>query len=88
MNKFFHLMTSLPFDTQADVKKKIRQAYCPPQEVAGNPCIEYVQYVVLPWFKEFEIQRDASNGGNKYVFLTSVPLLSLLDKSNTGAPRT
>lgn len=50
---------------QAEVKKKIKQAFCPPQEVAGNPCIEYVQYIVLPWFGEFEIQRDEKNGGNK-----------------------
>lgn len=53
------------FELQAEVKKKIKQAYCPPQEVAGNPCIEYVQYIVLPWFNEFEVSRDEKNGGNK-----------------------
>jgi tyrosyl-tRNA synthetase len=53
------------FELQAEVKKKIKQAYCPPQEVAGNPCIEYVQYIVLPWFNEFEVQRDEKNGGSK-----------------------
>jgi tyrosyl-tRNA synthetase len=52
-------------DDEAEVKKKIKQAFCPPQEVAGNPCVEYVQYIVLPWFGEFEIQRDEKNGGNK-----------------------
>ncbi|KAG0563355.1 hypothetical protein KC19_8G023900 [Ceratodon purpureus] len=52
-------------DDEAEVKKKIKQAFCPPQEVAGNPCIEYVQYIVLPWFNEFEVSRDEKNGGKK-----------------------
>lgn len=52
-------------NVQGEVKKKIKQAFCPPQVVAGNPCIEYVQYIVLPWFKVFEVPRAENNGGNK-----------------------
>ena len=63
--KLFVKSVGYVFELQADVKKKIKGAYCPPQEVAGNPCIEYVQYIVMPWFNQFEVQRDEKNGGNK-----------------------
>eukprot|EP00201_Polytomella_parva_P015397 CAMPEP_0175050140 /NCGR_PEP_ID=MMETSP0052_2-20121109/7104_1 /TAXON_ID=51329 ORGANISM="Polytomella parva, Strain SAG 63-3" /NCGR_SAMPLE_ID=MMETSP0052_2 /ASSEMBLY_ACC=CAM_ASM_000194 /LENGTH=382 /DNA_ID=CAMNT_0016314331 /DNA_START=141 /DNA_END=1289 /DNA_ORIENTATION=- len=52
-------------DSEADVNVKIKKAYCPPQVVEGNPCIEYVKYIVLPWFNKFEIKRNANNGGDK-----------------------
>merc|ERR1712048_153838 len=44
-------------DTTAEVKTKIKKAFCPPQQVEGNPCLEYIQYVVLPWFGHFEVSR-------------------------------
>ncbi len=56
------------FYMQHDVNLKIKQAYCPPQIIEANPCVEYVQYIVLPWFQEFEVQRGEKNGGNKYVY--------------------
>ncbi|KAH8956572.1 hypothetical protein BDL97_07G046900 [Sphagnum fallax] len=52
-------------DEEHDVNLKIKQAYCPPQIIEANPCVEYVQYIVLPWFQEFEVQRGEKNGGNK-----------------------
>ncbi|MBO8590042.1 tyrosine--tRNA ligase, partial [Staphylococcus aureus] len=27
--------------------------------------IEYIKYIVFPWFGIFEVERDAKNGGNK-----------------------
>lgn len=48
---------------------KIKKAYCPPKVVEGNPCLEYIKYLILPWFNEFTVERNAENGGNKYVFL-------------------
>ncbi|QDZ19221.1 class I aminoacyl-tRNA synthetase [Chloropicon primus] len=51
-------------DSEQEVKTKIKKAFCPPQEVEGNPCLEYVQYVVLPWFGHFEVFRKEENGGN------------------------
>lgn len=30
-----------------------------------NPCVEYVQYIILPWFGAFTVERDEANGGNK-----------------------
>ena len=33
--------------------------------VEGNPCLEYIKYIILPWFHKFEVQRTEANGGNK-----------------------
>ncbi|KAL5720512.1 tyrosine--tRNA ligase [Ranunculus cassubicifolius] len=52
-------------DEEADVNRKIKKAYCPPKIVEGNPCMEYVQHIVFPWFNEFEVERREENGGNK-----------------------
>ncbi|MED6115686.1 hypothetical protein PIB30_093099 [Stylosanthes scabra] len=52
-------------DEEAEVNVKIKKAYCPPQIVEGNPCLEYIKYLVLPWFHEFTVERSESNGGNK-----------------------
>lgn len=52
-------------DADHEVNTKIKKAYCPPQVVGGNPVVEYVEYVIFPWFGKFEVQRSDSNGGNK-----------------------
>lgn len=31
----------------------------------GNPCIEYIKYITMPWFGKFDIERKEENGGNK-----------------------
>uniref|UniRef100_A0A0E0I824 tyrosine--tRNA ligase n=1 Tax=Oryza nivara TaxID=4536 RepID=A0A0E0I824_ORYNI len=41
------------------------KAFCPPKIVKGNPCIEYIKYIIFPWFGKFEVVRKAKNGGNK-----------------------
>lgn len=51
--------------SQAEVNVKIKKAYCPPQVVVGNPCLEYVKYIIFPWFNEFIVERKAENGGDK-----------------------
>ncbi len=33
--------------------------------VEGNPCLEYIRLVVLPWFKSFEVKRAEANGGDR-----------------------
>ncbi|KAF6134096.1 hypothetical protein GIB67_035650, partial [Kingdonia uniflora] len=43
----------------------IRKAFCPPKIVNGNPCLEYIEYIVFPWFGTFEVERSEKNGGNK-----------------------
>lgn len=50
---------------QADVNVKIKKAYCPPVVVNENPCLEYIRYIIFPWFSEFVVERGEKNGGNK-----------------------
>nr|VDC97868.1 unnamed protein product [Brassica oleracea] len=53
-------------DDEAEVNRKIRKkAFCLPKIVEGNPCLEYVKYIILPWFSEFTVERDEKFGGNK-----------------------
>ncbi|XP_043698608.1 tyrosine--tRNA ligase 1, cytoplasmic-like [Telopea speciosissima] len=52
-------------DEAAEVNLKIKKAYCPPMVVEGNPCLEYIKYIILPCFGEFTVERDAANGGGK-----------------------
>jgi tyrosyl-tRNA synthetase len=47
------------------VNLKVKKAYCPPKIVEGNPCLKYVKDVILPWFEEFIVERNAENGGHK-----------------------
>lgn len=44
---------------------KIKKAFCPPKIVEGNPCLEYIKYLVFPWFNEFIVERSVNNGGDK-----------------------
>lgn len=53
-------------DTEAEVKTKIKKAFCPPGVVEGNPCLAYIQHIVLPWNRSLEVSRSEQNGGNKY----------------------
>lgn len=50
-------------DSAADVASKIKKAYCPPGVVDGNPCLEYVRLIVLPWFGRFDVPRSEKGGG-------------------------
>ncbi|KAL6139793.1 hypothetical protein ACLB2K_058095 [Fragaria x ananassa] len=51
-------------DDEAEVNLKIKKAHCVPKQVAGNPCLEYVQHLVFPWFHEFVVERSEKNGGD------------------------
>jgi tyrosyl-tRNA synthetase len=44
-------------DTEAQVKKKIKKAFCPPGVLEKNPVIEYVRYCVFPYFGTFAVSR-------------------------------
>lgn len=52
-------------DEEVEVNVKIKKAYCPPKLVEGNPCLEYIKYIIFPWFNKFEVIRQEENGGNK-----------------------
>ncbi|PRQ24756.1 putative tyrosine--tRNA ligase [Rosa chinensis] len=51
-------------DDEAQVNLKIKKAHCVPGEVKGNPCLEYVQHLIFPWFNEFVVERSEKNGGD------------------------
>lgn len=39
--------------------------WSPALQIASNPCVAYVQHIVLPWFNKFDVERTEANGGNK-----------------------
>ena len=47
------------FKFQADVVRKIGNAFCPPAVLEGNPCVDYVRHIVFGKYSEFEV---LSNG--------------------------
>lgn len=63
-------------DSETEVRTKIKKAFCPPEVVEGNPCIEYIRFIILPWFGKFSVTRPAENGGDKCALLFP-PLLLL-----------
>jgi len=52
-------------DSAQEVKTKLKKAFCPPGEVEGNPCLEYIRSITFPWFGKFEVERSEQNGGSK-----------------------
>ncbi|KAF7089396.1 hypothetical protein CFC21_092384 [Triticum aestivum] len=60
-------------DAESEVTKKIKKAFCPPKITQGNPCLEYVEHIVLPWFREFEVVPP--DGGNSRTYLGIEELL-------------
>lgn len=52
-------------DSEQEVNTKIKKAYCPEKEIAGNPCMEYIKYIIMPWHGNFVLKRKEENGGDK-----------------------
>mmetsp|Transcript_5287 Transcript_5287/g.15169 ORF Transcript_5287/g.15169 Transcript_5287/m.15169 type:complete len:418 (+) Transcript_5287:140-1393(+) len=44
-------------DSAAEVKSKIKKAFCPPGAVEGNPCLAYISMVIFPWFGKLTVNR-------------------------------
>lgn len=52
------------FDSPEEVKSKIKKAFCPIKEVEGNPILDIVRHVILPYYgKDFIIERPPNKGG-------------------------
>ncbi|TDG48057.1 hypothetical protein AWZ03_005474 [Drosophila navojoa] len=54
-------------DSPANVKKKLKKAFCEPGNIADNGLLSFVKHVLFSLFKEgegFEINRAADNGGD------------------------
>lgn len=44
-------------DGPDDVKRKIRSAFCPPNQIKGNPCLEYIRYIVFGMQDSWSVPR-------------------------------
>lgn len=53
-------------DDESTIAKKIRQAYCPPNVIEENPCITYIEHLVMPFLKKFVI--DHRHGITEYFY--------------------
>lgn len=51
-------------DSEADVNRKIKKAYCPPGEKEKNPILEYCQYIIFEKFDSMTVERKEEYGGN------------------------
>jgi tyrosyl-tRNA synthetase len=50
-------------DTPNEIRTKLKEAYCPPSQVRGNPILELARYVVYAERKSLEVPRPAKYGG-------------------------
>ncbi|KQB35225.1 tyrosine--tRNA ligase [Acidiplasma cupricumulans] len=51
-------------DSDEDIKRKIKHAYCPAGVTENNPVIDILKYVVFPYYQErLTINRPESKGG-------------------------
>lgn len=51
-------------DSTEEINRKFKKAYCPAQEIADNPVLEYCRYIVFELIDEFLIERPEKFGGN------------------------
>ena len=51
-------------DSLADIKRKIKKAYCPPKIIEENPVLEYCKYIIFEKIENFSIERPEKYGGN------------------------
>lgn len=51
-------------DTQDEIKRKFKKAYCPAGEINDNPVLEYCKYIVFEKISEFVIERPEKFGGD------------------------
>jgi tyrosyl-tRNA synthetase len=51
-------------DSEADVKRKLKKAYCPEKQVEENPVLEYMKFIVFEKFPEVTISRPEKFGGD------------------------
>ncbi len=46
------------------IKNKLKQAYCPPKVVSGNPVLEICQLIIFPRVGSFSVARSEKYGGS------------------------
>lgn len=53
-------------DTEQEINRKIRKAYCVEGEIEGNPIVEYVKYIIFVISEEFTVFRKEKYGGDLF----------------------
>jgi tyrosyl-tRNA synthetase len=48
---------------RAEIAERVAGAFCPAKEVAGNPVVEVVRYIVFPWEGRLTVERAEKHGG-------------------------
>jgi tyrosyl-tRNA synthetase len=51
-------------DSLEEIKKTIKDAYCPEKDVKDNPILQISRLILFPRFSEIEIKRDKKFGGD------------------------
>jgi tyrosyl-tRNA synthetase len=51
-------------DSDSEVNRKIKKAYCPEGIINDNPILEYCKYILFEKFNELKIERPEKYGGN------------------------
>jgi tyrosyl-tRNA synthetase len=51
-------------DSHEEIKQKINNAFCPPEQEEGNPLLEYCKYIIFKEVKSMKIERPEKFGGN------------------------
>nr|WP_321496576.1 tyrosine--tRNA ligase [uncultured Methanolobus sp.] len=51
-------------DSEADLKKKMKKAFCPAEQVEDNPVMELFKYHICPRYEEIVFERPEKFGGN------------------------
>jgi tyrosyl-tRNA synthetase len=51
-------------DSEDDIKRKIKKAYCPEGVTEENPILEYFKYIIFERVKTVKIERQEKFGGN------------------------
>ncbi len=51
-------------DSEEDVVRKLRKAYCPARQVEDNPVMEIMKYHIFPRFERVIVERDEKFGGD------------------------
>jgi tyrosyl-tRNA synthetase len=50
-------------DTEKEIARKVKGAYCPPGSLEENSVIEWCRYFVWMKYKTFRLERSEQNGG-------------------------
>jgi tyrosyl-tRNA synthetase len=49
--------------TREVIAERVQGAFCPAKEVDGNPIVEIVRFIVIPWEGRLRVERPAKYGG-------------------------